>query len=78
MKLTTILEGVVSMNDVSALERLLHFSVHVPCLKVPSRCSRNGSLATLFNKQLRKEKDLSATIKTSRRGKGRGKVIDPL
>ena len=41
MRLSTILEGVVSKNNVSAWERLLHFSVHY--LKVPSWCGHNWS-----------------------------------
>ena len=44
MKLATILEDVVSKNDVTAWERLLHFSVR--CLRTPARCGRNWSLAS--------------------------------
>ena len=77
MKLTTILEGVVSKNDVSAWERLLHFSAR--CLRVPTRCGRNWSLATLVNGQLKEEKDPpTTTINSSRRGKRRGKAKDPM
>ena len=75
MKLASILEDVVSKNDVTAWERLLHFSVR--CLRTPARCGRNWSLATLVNRQLREEED-PPTIIPSRRGKGKGKAKDPM
>ena len=74
LKLATILEGVVSRNDAPAWERLLLFSTR--CLRVPARCGRRWSLATLVNKQLREEEDPPTTTRTSRRGKGKAK--DPM
>ena len=76
MKLATILEDVVSKNDVTAWERLLHFSVR--CLRTPARCGRNWSLATLVNRQLREEEDPPTIIPPSRRGKDKGKAKDPM
>ena len=52
-KLTTILEGVVGSNSVTAWERLPYFSVC--CLRVPPRGGHRRSLATLVNKQLREK-----------------------
>ena len=76
MKPATILEDVVSKNDVTAWERLLHFSVR--CLRTPARCGRNWSLATLVNRQLREEEDPPTIIPPSKRGKGKGKAKDPM
>ena len=42
MKPATILEDVVSKNDVTAWERLLHFSVR--CLRTPARCTSKPEL----------------------------------
>ena len=50
-KLATILGGVAGNNDLDTWERLFHFSVH--CLRVPTRCGRNWSLATMVNSKLR-------------------------
>jgi len=74
MKLATVLEDVVSKNDVTAWERLLS----VRCLRTPAWCGRNWSLATLVNRQLSEEEDPPTIIPPSRRGKGKGKAKDSM
>ena len=72
-KLSNLLESVVANNNLASWERLMRFPTR--CLRVPSRCGRRWSLATMVNKQLSKEEDPAPTPrKPSRR---RVVVSDP-
>ena len=54
-KLSSILDDVVSANDISSWTRLLYFASR--CLKVPKHGGRRWSLTTQFNRQLNDECD---------------------
>ena len=75
-KLAAILGCVVGNNNLGAWERLFHFSAR--CLRVPTRCGCNWSLATMINKQLREEEDPPTIKSPTKKGQGQGKPRDPL
>ena len=75
-KLAAIWGSVVGNNNFGACERLFHFSVR--CLRVPTRCGHNSSLATMINKQLREEEDPPTIKSPTMKLQGQGKPRDPL
>ena len=76
-KLATILEGVVTSNSLASWERLIKFPAR--CLRIPSRCGRRWSLATMVNRQLIEEEDPPPTPKKpSRRRVAKNDPIESL
>ena len=63
-------------NDLDAWERFFHFSAR--CLRVPTNCGRNWSLATIVNKQLREEEDPPTIKSPAQKCQCQGKPRDPL